>query len=442
MSTPISVKRRMHTLAATAVLTLMLFLPACGGGGSGGGGGVDGGGGVQTIIATGVLDADFDADGIRLFDFMMDNDRGNDVAIQPDGKIVVAGTVDNAGTSELAVVRFNGDGSLDTTFDGDGIASTSAGGGPSGNAIALQADGKIVVAGNSLGGTSFILVRFNPDGSLDSTFDADGIASTNLAGQARANGVAIQSDGKIVAVGSIGGPSSVSFDTAVVRYNADGSEDTTFDVDGVVTTNVSPGNFDAAQSVAIQLDDKIVTVGAAGGEVSVLRYNGDGSLDAGFDTDGIVTTSVTGNSDSGSGVALQPDGKILVCGVGAGSGGNTDVGVIRYNPDGSLDLSFNGNGIVITNVAGVDRGNAVALQSNGQIIVAADVGGEFGVLRYNADGSLDPGFDGDGIVTTLVGAGSNSVNGLAIQPDGRIVVVGTAQDPGNVSLDIAVVRYE
>lgn len=214
---------------------------------------------------------------------------------------------------------------LDQTFGLAGKVTT-----PSGYAyaLALQSDGKILVAGNNK------VARYNSDGSLDPSFDGDGVATNAIA----ANGydLAIQADGKIVVVGTKTVSSGRSY-FAVAKFNSDGSPDTTFDGDGVLTTDIGE-NHDAANGVAIQSDGKIVAAGRAypdafGDNITIARYNADGSLDTSFDSDGIVRTELGSGSCSAWDVAVQSDGKIVV--VGYYHDGHTDTAVVRYNSDGA-----------------------------------------------------------------------------------------------------------
>ncbi|MBK8466240.1 MAG: hypothetical protein IPL32_10455 [Chloracidobacterium sp.] len=394
---------------------------------------------------TGSLDTSFGGDGKVSTAVLGSHDFGLSVAMQPDGKIVTAGySVVTISNNDFAVVRYNADGSLDTTFDGDGKVTTDFPGGSDGAySVAVQTDGKIVAAGFSSG--DFAVVRYNTNGSLDTTFDGDGRVTTPvLSGDDFARSVAIQSDGKIVVAGySTNGANN---DFAVVRYNSNGSLDTTFDSDGKVTTAVLSSN-DNAYSAAVQADGKIVLVGSSNNGVdfdfAVVRYNSNGSLDTSFDGDGKVTTAVLG-ADNANSVALQPDGKIVA--VGSSSitfGSNIDFAVVRYNSNGTLDNTFDGDGKVTTPVlSSSDAASAVALQPDGKIVAAGQSSAgatfDFAVVRYNVDGSLDNTFDGDGKVTTPV-LSDDLAYGVAIQPNGMIVAAGSST---NVSdYDFSVVRY-
>jgi uncharacterized delta-60 repeat protein len=238
-----------------------------------------GGGKVTTAIGTG-------------------GDFGYSVIQQADGKLVVAGSSWNGSNADVALVRYNADGPLDTGFDGDGKVTTAIGGSDDvGYSVIQQADGKLVVAGYSYNGSSydFALVRYNTDGSLDTGFDGDGKVTTAIwcGTMIMAYSVIQQSDGKLVVAGTSYNGSS--YDFALVRYNADGSLDASFDGDGIVTTAIGAAN-DYAQSVIQQADGKLVVAGYSDNgsnyDVALVRYNTDGSLDTGFDGDGKVTTAI------------------------------------------------------------------------------------------------------------------------------------------------------
>ncbi len=186
---------------------------------------------------------------------------------------------------------------------------------------------------------NFALVRCNADGSLDTTFDGDGKLTTDFAGgDDRAYDLAVQSDGKIIAAGYATGTSA---DFALARYNADGSLDTTFDGDGKLTTDFA-GNGDTIYSVELQTGGKIVAAGynnnPANDDFALARYNADGSLDTSFDGDGMVVTDLAGGDDAAYGLALLGDGRLVAAGYGYLN--KSDFGAVRYNADGSLETSF------------------------------------------------------------------------------------------------------
>ena len=388
----------------------------------------------------GSLDTSFDADGKLTTSIGAGDDVGKALTVQGAGnaprKITVAGSSDNGSKTDFAAVRYNADGSLDTSFDLDGIVTTSLDTNDNaGAALLIQTDGKAVVAGSTTNDSSdflddFALVRYNSDGSLDISFDADGKRIDNIGdmgGSARS--LAIQTDGKIVAAGSS------AFAFALFRANSDGSADTSFSGDGRVTTPIGTSSVDEGLAVALQADNKIVVAGfsitAQVSCIALARYNPNGSLDLSFNGTGIVTTPIGAGSSSDA-VALQADGKIVVAGSSV-NGANSSIAVVRYNTNGSLDTSFDSDGVVLTAIGNDAVGKAMAIQTDGRIVVAGSAGGLFAVVRYNTNGSLDTSFDGDGIVTTAIDTGLDGGNAVAIQTAGKIVVAGFASGAGAVA---------
>jgi uncharacterized delta-60 repeat protein len=403
---------------------------------------------LSVISSDGTLDPSFNGTGKVTTDFSLANDNAYSVALQPDGKIVVAGDSDDG--RNFALARYNADGSLDASFGGTGTVTTDFGWAYSwARSVALQADGKIVAAGSTGDGSNykFAVARYNADGSLDTSFDGDGKVTTSFGDRGLANGVAVGADGKIVAAGT-SGPwwrSSV----AAARYNADGSLDTTFNGTGQVITVFSSGEGDG-RSVAVQADGKIVIAGDSNSfgaghphNFGLIRYNANGSLDTSFNGTGMVTTNF-GALDTALSVAVQADGKIVAGGY-SWAYGPSDFAVARYNADGSLDTSFDGDGKVTTDFGSSDWGASVALQADGKIVV---VGGttvsagpaSFALARYNADGSLDTSFGGTGKVTTeFVAFPYSGAYSVALQADGKIVAAGYTSD--GISNNFAVARY-
>ncbi|MEJ7764923.1 MAG: prepilin-type N-terminal cleavage/methylation domain-containing protein [Acidimicrobiales bacterium] len=395
------------------------------------------------------------------------DDRARAVGIQPDGKIVAAGyhTVRGAGlTFDFAVVRYNPNGSLDTSFGNGGIVST--GSVPNArdvaSAIAFQPDGKILVAGQSEDTPSTaraLVVRYNRDGTMDLGFGAGGMATASLTGinPGSIRGMALQRDGKILVAGKI------NYDFAVLRFTVDGVLDTTFGGgDGSVTTDF--GGTDEALGVAIQTDGKILTGGRGGSGASgfaVARYSGEGIPDPGYGTAGKATTLPVGTSSvSGwfvTGFVLQPDGKAVLTGWNAARGSTParDV-LVRYATNGTLDATLGGTGAVITaNRVATHRAEAVAVQGNKIVTVGQGEGPapttatSITIAAHNlVDGSVvnDNTFGQGGLVVLRVIDGSQSQGAYAVafQADGRIVVGGYTDNPlpntGYDSYDFAAAR--
>ena len=396
--------------------------------------------------APGDLDTTFSTDGTQRTDFLTGESQAAAVVRQQDGKIVAVGLNFADGPSDFAVARYNADGSPDTSFSGDGRQVTDIGGtgDDRANGVALQADGKIVVVGAAA--DDFAVARYNSNGSLDTSFSGDGKQTTDLGGVVTgdgANGVAIQANGKIVAVGVAGATSHASpNDFGLVRYNPNGSLDTTFSGDGKQRTDFG-FESDEARGVAIQGDGKIVAVGGEGveefGDFALARYNPNGSLDTSFSGDGKQTTDF-GGFDNANAVALDSDGRIVAAG-SASVGTGRDFALARYNANGSLDTSFSGDGKQTTDFGSLDGAQGVAIQADGKIVavgatgaVATAVHSEFALARYNPNGSLDPSFSGDGKQTTdfggIGGRFGEGATGVAAPANGKIVAVGTADESG------------
>lgn len=274
-------------------------------------------------------------------------------------------------------------------------------------------------------------------GTLDSSFGTNGIVVTDIGGKDYARSVAIQSDGKIVAAGSSRN------DVALVRYKVNGSIDSTFGTHGKVITDLG-SNSDNANDVVIQSDGKILVVGHSSFDFALVRYKTNGSLDSTFGNGGKVKTDIRGEWDFANSVAIQADGKIMV----AGSSENDlsyDFSLLRYKINGKLDRTFGSRGKVRTDIGGnSDESFSVALQSDGKIVMVgsswAGSNEVFALVRYNANGSLDGTFGNNGIVLTDLGAKRNSAHSVVLQSDGKIVVLGNRWIYTDF-WDYALVRY-
>ena len=356
---------------------------------------------------------------------------GTESVSNPD-RIVAAGYTYNGSREIFVVMRFNLNGSPDTSFDGDGEVDSDLAGVPNGQAraaaVAVEIGAlntrKIVVAGmlsRPSGGstiTESVVVRYNSNGSLDTSFDGDGVAVFNADGLP--DGLALTA-GKIVFTGGTLGR------FVTTRVNSNGSLDTTFDQDGQRSDEVG-GARSTARGAAVQPDGKIVVAGSGGGtfgiNLAVARLNSDGTLDLSFDGDG-KTTGTFGADAGATAVTLQPDGKILVAGARTVGTNNTDAAVYRYNANGSLDTTFAGGIATSQNAAANDYANAIARLNDGRIVIGgyatAGSNRDVEVVRFTENGSLDSTFDFDGKVVTSLASGDDEVRGVAVQTNGRIV---------------------
>jgi len=416
---------------------------------------------VSVQAAAGGLDPTFGVGGKVTTDLFGGSDYAGGAVIQPDGKIIVVGS--GVGPNEpggLVLVRYNTDGSLDLTFGSGGRAISSIGIIP--NSAALQADGKIVLAG-SAASIGFGLQRYNGDGSLDLSFGTGGTVTTQISGLffSAANAVAVQPNGKIVAAGLV--DTNFIFrqkpDFAIVRYNSDGTLDSTFGAGGKVTTDFL-GFDDVAESVAVQADGKIIAAGFAGltnfpltlHQFSVARYNINGTLDSTFGVGGKLRPFLFGGHDEANAVALLSNGQIIVAGFATNNNlpSITDFAMTRLNGNGSTDSSFGSGGKVATDFGSeFDSANSIGMQPDGKIVLVGVVSKgpsqdetDFAVARYNADGSLDQTFGSGGKVTTDFFGHNNIARVALLQRDGKIVAMGTADRADRfVSGDFALARY-
>lgn len=466
--------------------------------------------GVARYLPNGNLDRTFGGDGKVATSFAPAAGSAAGIAVQSDNKIVVAGTAGG----DFALVRYLPDGTLDTAFSGDGKASLSlASGGESVTGMALQADGKIVVAGyvTNDGIERMAVARFLTNGEPDPAFGSGGSTVFDFGGRSLATCVALQADGKIV----LGGATGVGYDMALARCNADGTLDPTFGSGGKVTTSF--GSYtDYAMAIALQPDGKILLGGYTAATAftpqsqsfAVARYLPDGSLDPSFGSAGSGKVTVktglsaesvralavlpngdiaavgytvqnygspTGNrgigtaafdangqvlgtfglfsyglTQEGAAMALQGDGGYVVA--GSHYNGNKDEFLLCRFGSSGFDTSFGSYGYAYTQMSGgEDMASCAALAADGKIYVAgstwAGLGGsratghDFAIARVTASGALDTTFSGDGIQTTSIAANDSTdmATAMALQADGKPVVIGSAHD--GTTIYRAIVRY-
>lgn len=321
-------------------------------------------------------------------------------------------------------------GDLDTSFDGNGKKTINFGGIDSANAVLVQSNGRIVVAGDGAAANSFCVARLRANGAFDTTFGSGGRRTIDFGGDsASLLGAALQPDGRIVLAGRS------DLQVAVARVNPSGSLDTTFSGDGKKL--FSWGGFSEATSVLVLPNGKILLAGffgPEGGNIQVARLNANGALDNTFGTGGKAPVDF-GGDDFGLAMARQANGRIVVAGQSRVTGQSVGSAVVtRLRASGTLDPDFGGNGRVTLPGDGIAR--AVLVQPDRQIVVAGNASGSamMTVTRLNPNGSLDATFDGDGTATIDFGVTADLAGGAVLQPDGKIVVAGSTQAGGDVAV--------
>ena len=343
----------------------------------------------------GRLDSTFGTGGKVVATFDSNGDNLSAIVLQADGKIVAAGSIH--GTAFL-LARFNADGSLDQAFGNNGSVVTTFGDPTAGaDDLVLQADGKIIVVGVSGAGpyselNDFAVARYNLDGSLDPSFGSGGKVITHFPGVfntgSSATSAVVQPDGKLVVGGSYKNERT-PHQFALARYNPDGNLDSTFGQSGKVMTTVGTGDA-FSFAIVLQSNGRIVLAGYSytqGHDFSLAGYNPDGTLDSTFGNGGFMATDFSGATDDiAYAMTMQRDGKLVVAGR-TGSYPEFDFALARYSSDGQPDQSFGTGGKVITNIGSTDDAFAVALQSNGKIVLAGIAIGssstfDFAVARY------------------------------------------------------------
>jgi uncharacterized delta-60 repeat protein len=316
-------------------------------------------------------------------------------------------------------------GDLDTSFAGDGKKTINFGGVDTANVVLVQPNGRIVVAGSTAkvptAPDRFCVARLRSNGTLDTAFGSGGKRVISFGGDSLGEsvfGAALQPDGKIVLAGGS------DLRAAVARLNPNGSLDTTFSGDGKKTFNWAPGDFSRTQAVLVLPNGKLVVAGFSGpegGDIQAARLKANGALDTAFGTGGKARVDF-GDTEFGFAAARQADGRIVVAGRSLGSGAV----VARLRANGTLDPDFDGDGRLMLPGGGVAR--AVLVQPDSKIVVTGNpaVSEVITVTRLNPNGSPDTTFDGDGTATIDFGAGGEPASGAVLQPDGKIVVVGSA----------------
>jgi uncharacterized delta-60 repeat protein len=389
----------------------------------------------------GTLDPSFGSGGTATTDFGGIYDEALAMVLQQDGKIILGGDGNNSGWN-FALARYNSNGTLDATYGTGGKVFTDFSSGvDQAYSMALQPDGKVVAAGlvGYAGVINIGIARYKTNGNLDSTFGVNGKVITLVGNDSRASAVALQPDGKIIIAGCTNYGSAS--DILLVRYKSNGNLDSTFGTNGVVITSVGTGE-DFAWTLALQTDGKLVaggyTYNGTDDDFVLIRYNTNGSLDNTFGIGGKVITDFDNINNELLDILIQPDGKIVAA-------GSMYVILARYNTNGSLDNSFGTNGKVNFQVNGLaSYATSIARESDGKFLIAIRSNNgpgsdQFNLAKCNSDGSLDVSFGTGGIVTTTVSSGRNFAYSVLLQPDNNILLGGVKD--ADVNGDFLVARY-
>ena len=419
------------------------------------------------LAASGGLDTTFGGDGLVTSFAVPSNpnrwDIGVDIAIQPNGKIVAAGwsLVPSTNNQDFALIRYNKNGSLDTTFSGDGRLLTNLGGVDYAYDVALQPDGKIVVAGlkcnlptsNPNAICDLALARYKTNGGLDTTFSGDGKVVTDFGGGNNGSygGLVIQPDGKIVVAGFMW--NGTDYDFAVYRYKANGSPDNAFGANGKVRIPFGNGRKDIANALAFQNNDgKIVVSGYTGSssdtnrDFAMVRLNPNGTRDTSFSGDGKVTTNF-GSDEIGLGLDGHQDGRIVLVGQKIDAGGFHFIAIARYKPNGQPDTTFNKTGKKVFRVgptAGTWHSYAsdVIVQPNNQIIVLGNTSdfisiNDIALIRLNNNGGFDNAFGTKGKMFIDFGGDDYAYDLTRQSSDSKYVLVGNTNAIGGNDFALA-----
>jgi uncharacterized delta-60 repeat protein len=397
----------------------------------------------RTLLNVGNLDPTFGTGGKVTTDFAGGDSSARASVVQPDGKIVVAGSVNFSGHYQFALARYNPDGTPDLSFGLGGKVTTpfavnnDLGGYAEAYAVALQGDE--ILAGGITDGHSqwlFALARYTSDGHLDQSFGNNGTVTTPFdAGTGRILDLEVLSGDRILAMGTL--PNTVKHDFAMALYAPDGHLVPSFGNGGTVETLFGTSDSAEAKHVAVQGDGSIVVAGNDGGLFALARYTPYGQLDPTFGTGGEVVTTAFGSSADATDVAVGPDGKIVAVGLTFDSWSFL---VARYNHDGTPDTSFGGVGWVSTPVEAEGGAYSVLPQSDGTILVGGAGSQGFALARYDTTGSLDPTFGTGGMVNTAFGSGPGVAANLVQPAPGKVLAVGWTQVDGHD--DFALAQYD
>jgi len=378
--------------------------------------------------------------GCSIISFTTSDDIANSLVTGDDGTILVSGYAN----SRFTLFKVGSEGRLINSFGTGGMVVTELKGGEDLlSSVLVLPDNKILVSGSAYNGlhNDFAMLKFLPQGVIDTSFGKKGIFLLPAKGGNIITGsMALQSDGKIVIVGSSSDGNYDEF--ALVRITPGCIPDPSFGKNGLVHTDVRYGD-DRISDIAVQRDGKLVVAGTSTTKLAVARYLSNGVLDPSFGINGITLTSVNDCEDIAEAIVLQHDGKIVVA-VSAFNGDSFDFALVRYTSRGKADPSFGKNGIVITSLGdGDDKVSDLILQPDGKFVAGgSSFNGhtdDFALVRFNNDGTLDKGFGKDGIVITSIQKGDEHIYSLGLQKDLKIVGAGNTNNGYNN--DFIILRF-
>jgi len=365
-----------------------------------------------------------------------------DLELQSDGKTVAVGVHYDpsnhyGNTRDFALSRYTTSGTLDSTFSGNGKQLTNFGGGDGAWDVEVLSGGKILVSGDKCQGSSnckLVLARYTSGGNLDATFNGTGykVVSYGISSNGTYGGLAVQADGKIVVAGYMM-KSTGGYEFAVYRFDSSGSLDGTFSGDGRLAFGFGAGRQDFPYDVAIH-DDKILVAGATCADIfeacnfALARINSNGTLDGTFSGDGKQITNL-GANDIAFALTVQSNGKIVVAGDRSPAPNSHKFALARYNTGGGLDSTFNGTGTALFSFGTYADALDVLVQGDGKIVVAG-IGdaGKFAILRLTATGAPDSTFSGDGKKMISFSPAAAVPQAIVRQGDGKYVLGGHMYD--------------
>lgn len=388
----------------------------------------------------GVIDSTFGTNGIVISDFSEHGSVLESTAIQQDGKIIATGYLNNSINDDILLIRYNENGSLDSTFGAGGFVTTQIDSFiERAYKVDIQTDNKILVAGycDSINCQRFFfLARYEINGLLDTSFASNGKLVAGEGSQ-NAKDFAIQDDGKIVLVGTV---TNSTNDFALYRFDTNGSLDTSFASSGKVVIDIDSGSQDVAYATILDADERILVAGASGTwtdtKYTLLRFNTNGVIDSTFGTNGIITTDIDLYKEYPKSINIQSTGKIIVSGsIQVASG--YDIAIVRYNSNGSLDTSFAENGKLI--FSGNRFLSYSEIQPDDKIIGGGKESQNAMLFRINPEGDIDTTFGSNGFVYTDLGSSNDHIKSLCLLSNGHIIAGAYVYSP--VHEKVAIIKY-